>query len=77
MIFYVESNGRRLVALTGDARVLWDVDVVAAANINPDRGQPVIRDLRLDGNELWVTCGKSETLKVQVESGKTQYVGAD
>ena len=31
---------------------MWGVDVLAAAEVNPDRGQLVIRHLRLDGNEL-------------------------
>ncbi len=77
MTFYVESNGRRLVAFAKDGSVQWSVDVLEEAKVMPAVGQPVIRDLRLDGNDLWVTYGKSETAKVQIDTGKTEHVGAD
>jgi len=77
MIFYVESNGRRLVAFDKDGAVAWSVDVLAEAKIKPARGEPVIRHLRLQDGELRVTCGKSDEAKVQLKTGKTEYVGAD
>jgi len=77
LIFYVESNGRRLVALDKDGAVAWSVDVFAEAKIKPAKGEPVIRHLRLQDGELRVTCGKSDEAKVQLKTGKTEYVGSD
>lgn len=77
MVFYVESNGRRLVALDKDGAVAWSVDVFAEAQVKPAQGDPVIRHLRLQDGELRVTCGKHDEAKVQINTGKTEYVGAD
>jgi len=77
IIFYVESNGRTLVAFNIDGRVMWSVDVLDAVKIKASPGQPVIRHLRLEGDHLWVTFGKSDTAKVQIETGKVQYIGSD
>jgi hypothetical protein len=77
MIFYVESNGRRLVAFDKDAAVKWSVDVIEETKVNPLHGTAVIRDLHLDGDTLGVTYGKSDFAKVQIATGKTQYLGRD
>ncbi len=77
LVFYVESNGRRLVALDKDGSLAWSVDIFAEAKIKPTLGEPVIRHLRLQEGELRVTCGKSDEAKVQLKTGKTEYVGAD
>jgi len=77
MLFYVESNGRRLVAFLKDGSVAWSVDVLADAKINPARGAPVIRDLKLIDGALSVTCGRSDYAKVQLKTGKTEYLGND
>jgi hypothetical protein len=36
MVFYVESNGRRLVAFGKDGAVAWSVDVLDEAKIEPE-----------------------------------------
>lgn len=77
LVLYVESNGRRLVALDKDGSLAWSVDIFAEAKITPGQGEPVIRHLRLQEGELRVTCGKSDRVKVQIETGKTEYVGVD
>ena len=77
MVFYVESNGRRLVAFAKDGAVAWSVDVLAEAQIMPAQGVPVIRHLRLQHGELRVTCGKHDEAKVETSTGKAEYVGAD
>jgi len=77
MIFYVESNGLRLVALSKAGIVVWGIDVFQEAKIVPALGKPVIRHLKLEGDTLWVTCGKNDTVKVQAKTGKTEYAGAD
>jgi hypothetical protein len=77
MLFYVESNGRRLVAFEKDGNVAWSVDVLAEAKVKPARGAPVIRDLKLIDGALSVTCGRSDYARVQPKTGKTEYLGND
>ena len=76
-IFYVESNGRRLVALSDAGAVVWSIDLLAEAGIKPAVGEPVIRHLRLEDDALHVTCGKSDTAKVNVKTGKAERLGSD
>jgi outer membrane protein assembly factor BamB len=77
MLFYVESNGRQLVAFDKDGAVAWSVDVMAQAKIKPERGAAVIRHLRVQDGELFVTCGKSHSYKVEPKTGKVQFIGND
>lgn len=77
MLFYVESNGRRLVAFEKDGTVAWSVDVLTEAQIKPARGAPVIRDMKLIDGELAVTCGRSNYAKVELKTGKTKNLGND
>lgn len=76
-LFYVESNGRRLVAFREDGTVMWSVDVLNAIKVTPKLGQPVIRDLRLDQDRLLVTFAKHDHAEVQTNSGTTKYLGSD
>ena len=73
--FYVESDGRRLVALNQDGKLVWGVDVLEEANFKPYLGEPVVRHLRLDGGSLWATCGKNDFVRIEVETGKVEYAG--
>ena len=77
LVFYVESNGCRLVALDKDGSLTWSADVLAEAKIKPNQGEPVIRHLRLQEGELFVRCGKKDEVKVQLKTGEIEYVGAD
>lgn len=77
MIFYVESNGRRLVALDKNGSVVWNVDVLAEAKIKPTRGEPVIRHLLMKDGDLHVTCGRSDWARVHLQTGKAEFLGND
>jgi hypothetical protein len=76
-IFYVESNGRRLVAFKKDGTIIWSVDLLEATKVAPKSGQPVIRQLKLSEDLLQVVFGKHDFAEVQINSGKTKYVGSD
>jgi hypothetical protein len=73
-IFYVESNGHTLVAMSGEGRVLWTADVPPGAS---SASEDPVRHLRLDGDTLWATCGKSSAYAVTVGSGKVRDAGSD
>ena len=76
-IFYVESNGRRLVAFKKDGTIVWTVDVLETTKVTPKTGQPVIRHLNLAKDQLQVVFGKHDFAEVQINSGKMKYVGSD
>lgn len=75
MTFYVESNGRRLVALDRDGGIAWCIDVLE--QIKPALGKPVIRHLRVDGAQLSATVGKSDVASIDVKSGTLRDAGRD
>jgi hypothetical protein len=76
-MFYVESNGRRLVAFKKDGTIIWSVDVLEATKVTPKTGQPVIRHLDLAKGQLQVVFGKHDFAEVQIASGRTKYLGSD
>src|SRR6185369_16747541 len=59
-IFYVESNGRRLVAFKKDGAIFWSVDLLKATKVTPKTGQPVIRHINLSEDKLQVVFGKHD-----------------
>jgi hypothetical protein len=77
MTFYVESDGRRLIAVDRDGAFAWGLDVFAEAKVAPAVGKPVVRHLRLNGNRLWATCGKHDFVRIDVTTGEARYAGAD
>ena len=76
-IFYVESNGRRLVAFKKDGTIMWSVDVLEATKVTPKTGQPVIRHMNFSEDQLQVVFGKHDFAEVQINSGKTKYLGSN
>jgi len=76
-LFYVESNGRRLVAFDKNGTILWSVDVFEALPNVPLVGQPAIRHLKLGQDHLTVTIAKHAYVEVQTGNGKLSYLGAD
>ena len=77
MTFYVESEGRRLIALHRDGGLAWGVDVLEEIKVKPLVGKPVVRHLTLDGDRLWATCGRSDAATIDVKSGLVHYAGRD
>ncbi len=77
MLFYVESDGRQLVAFDKDGAVAWRVDVMAEGKMEVKQGTPVIRHLLIQDGELFATCGKAYSYKVDVKTGKVQFQGND
>jgi hypothetical protein len=77
MIFYVESDGRRLVALGRDGTLAWAIDVFKEADVKPAVGKPVVRHLRVDGGSIWATCGKHDSVRIDVRTGRARFMGSD
>jgi hypothetical protein len=77
MTFYVESDGRRIVALDREGELAWGVDVLGEAKVKPYLGEPVVRHLRLDDGKLVATCGKKDFVRIEVKIGAVEYAGRD
>jgi hypothetical protein len=78
MTFYVESDGRRLVALDRDGRLAWGVDLFEAVGVTPRVGKPVIRVIRpLKDGTIWAVCGKHDFIKVDPSTGAASFWGSD
>jgi hypothetical protein len=77
MTFYVESDGRRLVALERGGALAWGIDVFKEAGVKPALGEPVIRHLRVNGGSLWATCGKSDSVRIDLRTGRAEFAGRD
>lgn len=77
MTFYVESDGRRLIALDRDGALAWGLDLFSEADFFPSVGKPVIRHLKVDKGQLWATCGKHDSARIDIATGKAEYAGAD
>ena len=76
-LYYVESNGRRLIAFDKTGAVSWNIDVLDAIKDMALVGQPVIRNLKLDHGQLTVTIAKHAYCEVDVATGSLKFVGAD
>jgi hypothetical protein len=77
MTFYVESDGRRLVALDRDGVIAWGLDLFDEARFTPYLGAPVIRHLRVEGGWLWATCGKKDFARIDIRDGRAEHAGRD
>jgi hypothetical protein len=77
MVFYVESDGRRLVALQRDGALAWGIDVIDEAHVKAALGQPVVRHLLVNGGFLWATIGKGDSVRIELPTGRAKYVGRD
>lgn len=77
MIFYVESDGRRLVALGRDGTLAWGIDVFKEADVKAVVGNPVVRHLRVDGGSISATCGKHDWVRIDVRTGRARFMGSD
>ena len=77
VLFYVESNGRRLVAFDKDGTVMWSVDVFESGRFTPATGAAVVRNLKVRDKVLWVICGKHTWAKVDPKTGKVEFAGAE
>jgi hypothetical protein len=75
--FYVESDGRRLVAISRDGKPAWGVDVLNEVRVAPILGEPVIRHLNLVNGTLWATIGRSDSVRIDPKTGATEYAGRD
>jgi outer membrane protein assembly factor BamB len=77
MMFYVESNGRRLVAFDKEGSIKWSIDVFDAGKFTPGTGAVVVRQLSLRDGHLWLTCGKHAYAEADPQTGKVKFFGED
>ena len=72
----VESDGRTVTALDRDGKAKWSVDVIAECGV-PDVGEPVIRDIKIEGTQVRVVFGKHSFASIDIETGQVTFLGSD
>ena len=72
MFFYVESNGRRLVAFDAAGKIAWITDILPLDKELDGKliGQPVVRHLRIEKDRLVATYAKGGNAFVDISTGK-------
>ena len=66
-----------MVAFKKDATIMWSIDVFEVTKVTPKIGQPMIRHISLSEDQLQLVFGKHDFAEVQINNGKTKYVGSD
>ncbi len=76
IIFYVESNGQKLVALNSqNGSVIWSRNIIILHS--PEIGEPVIRHLHIRNGQIEVVAGQHCFYKVDLRTGKAKFAGCD
>jgi len=73
----VDRDGRTLAAVSKSGARAWRVDVAALTPPGHHGEVLKVRALRLADGFVFATLGKSETVRVNMASGKAAYVGSD
>jgi hypothetical protein len=76
IIVLVESDGRRLLGLSDEGRMLWSVDVISVCGL-PKVGEPIVRHLSLKGDSVSVVFGKHSVANVRMSTGEITCEGSD
>ncbi len=76
IIFYVESNGQKLVALNSqNGSVLWSRNIISLHS--PEIGEPVIRHLHIINGQIEVVAGHHCFYNVDLRTGEAKFAGCD
>lgn len=75
IVFYVQPDNHSLSAYQQD-KPLWTTNIITTVG-KPIVGEPVIRHLRVEANQLFVTIGKHSLVGVDPTNGQAVLIGAD
>ena len=75
IVYFVEKDLQTLTAYQ-NGLVKWKVNIIQTCG-KPAIGQSTIRYIRLDNNTISVTFGKHNYASVDINNGKTTFLGAD
>ena len=75
VIYFVEKDGQTLTAYENN-ETKWTVNIIKVCR-EPAVGKPEIRYIKLTGDEIDVVFGIHDFASVNIQDGKTKYLGAD
>ena len=74
-VYFIENDNQTLSAYK-NGKLKWKTNVIKVCG-KPKVGEPKIRYIKLSDKVIKVTFGKHSWAEVNVESGKTKFIGAD
>ena len=74
-VYFIENDNQTLSAYE-NGKLKWKTNVIKVCG-KPEVGEPKIRYIKLNKKVIKVTFGKHSWAEVDVESGKTKFIGAD
>lgn len=74
-IYFVEDNGEILSAIK-DNKKMWSANIIKECD-KPLVGLPRIRHIEQEEDKIIVTFGKHSFAKVDINSGKIEFIGSD
>ena len=74
-VYFIENDNQTLSAYE-NGKLKWKTNVIKVCG-KPEVGEPKIRYIKLNKKVIEVTFGKHSWAEVDVESGKTKFIGAD
>ena len=75
IIYYVEKDKQTLTAYKAGG-IKWQVNIIKICG-KPVVGQPEIRYIELNKNKIEVAFGKHDFANINIQDGKTTYLGSD
>ena len=74
-VYFIENDNQTLSAYK-NGKLKWKTNIIKVCG-KPEVGEPKIRYIKLNEKVIKVTFGKHSWAQVDVESGKTKFIGAD
>ena len=74
-VYFIENDNQTLSAYE-NGKLKWKTNVIKVCG-KPKVGEPKIRYIKLNEKVIKVTFGKHSWAEVDMESGKTKFIGAD
>jgi hypothetical protein len=74
-VYFIENDNQTLSAYE-NGKLKWKTNVIKVCG-KPKVGEPKIRYIKLSEKVIKVTFGKHSWAEVDMESGKTKFIGAD
>jgi len=74
-VYFIENDNQTLSAYV-NGKLKWKTNVIKVCG-KPKVGEPKIRYIKLNEKVIKLTFGKHSWAEVDLESGKTEFIGAD
>jgi len=74
-VYFIENDNQTLSAYK-NGKLKWKTNIIKVCG-KPEVGEPKIRYIKLNEKVIKITFGKHSWAQVDVENGKTKFIGSD